>query len=91
MFDPVKAFQAVDTDQDGIITASEIVAFMKQNYYRISEEEASLIVAEYDANNDDNLDFEEFTRLTLPSTNLALKEIAINRSNDAYRKNEPLS
>lgn len=91
MFDPVKAFQALDTDQDGVITASEIVVFMKQNYYRISEEEASLIVSEYDANNDDNLDFEEFTRLTLPSTNLALKEIAINRSNDAYRKNEPLS
>jgi hypothetical protein len=64
---------------------------MKANYIRISEEDAALVIKEYDANNDDNLDFEEFTRLALPSTNLALKEIAINRSNDDYRKKEPLS
>lgn len=80
MFDPVKAFQALDTDSDGVLTASELVAFMKANYMRISEEDAELLIKEYDANSDDNLDFEEFTRLALPSTNMALKEIAINRS-----------
>ena len=69
MFDPVKAFQALDTNNDGVITADEIVTFMRNNYLRISEEDASLIVKEYDANFDDNLDFEEFTRLALPSTN----------------------
>jgi Ca2+-binding EF-hand superfamily protein len=80
----VKAFQALDTDQDGVITSHEIVNFMKQNFLRVSEEDATLIIKEYDANNDENLDFEEFTRLALPSTNQALKEIAINRSSSSY-------
>lgn len=65
---------------------------MKQNYLRISDEDASLIIKEYDANTDNNLDFDEFSRLVLPSTNSVLKEISINRSNNYYyKKDEPLS
>lgn len=90
-FDPVQAFQALDTDNDGVITADEIVTFMKNKYLRISEEDASLIIKEYDANFDDNLDFEEFTRLSLPSTSQALKELAINRSSSPYKREEPIS
>jgi len=63
---------------------------MKNNLLRISEEEAGMIIKEYDANLDDNLDFQEFTRLSLPSTNQVLKEIAINRSKNSFR-NEPPS
>jgi len=74
-----------------VLTADEIVAFMKNNFVRLSEEEAHLIVKEYDANLDENLDFEEFTRLALPSTNPALKEISVNRSNSPYRREEPIS
>jgi Ca2+-binding EF-hand superfamily protein len=52
---------------------------MKQHYIRITKEEAELIIKEYDSNLDENLDFEEFTKVFLPSTNLVLREIALQR------------
>ena len=35
-FDPIKAFQALDSDEDLVITSNEIVAFLKQSFIRVS-------------------------------------------------------
>jgi Ca2+-binding EF-hand superfamily protein len=58
----------MDADQDNILEDHEISKFMKLDLQRVSVDEAHLIVKEYDANNDGNLDFEEFCSLFLPST-----------------------
>lgn len=56
-FDPVKVFTVLDFDQDGVIDASDISKFLKNQYIRISDLEASLIIKEFDGNLDGNLDF----------------------------------
>lgn len=85
-------FQHIDIlESNGYITAKELVNFMKSNYLRLSVEEANLIIKEYDANQDENLDFEEFCRMFLPSTNPIMKEIAINRSSIKERNQGALS
>ena len=67
-FEPVKAFTLIDRNKDGMIDTEDVVSFMKQQYIKISEEDAALILKEFDSDLDGALSFEEFSQFTLPST-----------------------
>ena len=56
-FEALKAFTYMDQDQDGLIDSNEISKFMKQQYIRVSQADAELIIKEFDGNLDGNLDF----------------------------------
>ena len=76
----MKAFQAIDVDRDGVITAYEIFRFMKEILnIRISFSEAELLVREYDGNQDGRLSSQEFYNFALPATSLTLRDVALNR------------
>lgn len=85
-FDPIKVFQALDTDNDSVLTANEIVAFLKQSFIRVSIADAELLIKEYDANLDENLDFDEFIKLVLPTTNKIQHDLAIQRASNSYNQ-----
>lgn len=54
--------------------------FLKQHFIRISNEEADLVIKEYDSDRDGNLNIEEFKMLFMPTTNEILRDIANRRS-----------
>ena len=50
-----------------------------------------MIINEYDADRDEGLNFDEFVKLILPSTNKIQTELALDRSNNRYLKEQPLA
>lgn len=90
-FDPIKAFQALDSDEDLVITSNEIVAFLKQSFIRVSIQDADLLIREYDANQDENLDLDEFLKFVLPSTNKIQHDLALERTQRSYHQEQPIS
>lgn len=64
---------------------------MKNNYNKITLNEADLIIKEYDADNDGHLSLDEFIMFALPSANQTYRDICIMRKNlYSYRPNKPL-
>lgn len=64
-------FESVDTSRAGFIRAEEMKAFYDGNNTgpeNISLEQCQQVIAEYDANEDGMLAFEEFVSLIRPST-----------------------
>lgn len=59
-FQPQKLFAKIDKDQDGLLNGKDLVQYLRERYVRVTEAEASLIIREYDADFDGNLNFEEF-------------------------------
>jgi Ca2+-binding EF-hand superfamily protein len=68
-FEPQQAFNEVDQNKDGSLDSFDIVQFMRNNYNKLTLNEAEMIIKEYDADGDGTLSFEEFTMFALPSTN----------------------
>ena len=56
-FDPLNYFKLMDSDNDGVLDAKDLIKFMKERFYKISENEASLIIREYDADMDGMLTY----------------------------------
>lgn len=75
-FEPTQAFNEVDINKDGQLDSSDIVQFMRNNYNKLTLNEAEMIIKEYDADADGILSFDEFCMFTLPSTNQTMKEIS---------------
>lgn len=59
-FDPLSYFKFIDSDSDGIIDGKDLIKFMKDRFYKISENDADLIIHEYDADFDGALTYEEY-------------------------------
>ena len=56
-FDPLNYFKLMDSDNDGVLDAKDLIKFMKERFYKISENEASFIIREYDADMDGMLTY----------------------------------
>lgn len=57
----------LDRDNNGSISSFELLSFLRDNReYSMSEEDCSLIINFYDADNDGRLTFDEFQQLVLP-------------------------
>lgn len=56
-FDPLNYYKLMDSDNDGVLDAKDLIKFMKERFYKISENEASLIIREYDADMDGMLTY----------------------------------
>lgn len=95
-FDPEKAFQALDQDRDGFITAYEIYRFLRDtSHTAVPLSEADSVIREFDGNLDNKLSFSEFAQFALPATSYSLRDIALKRPNAALYsysyKYQPLS
>jgi EF-hand domain pair len=90
-FEPSKAFELIDQDQDGQIDEHDIVGFLKSNYLKINKEEAAAIIKEFDADMDGSMSYKEFCSFCLPATNNAIRRLCEMRKNSySYRKDKPL-
>ena len=83
-FDPIKMFVKLDHDQDGLLSVSDLILYMRDRYIKLSPADAEMIIHEYDADLDGNLTFEEFCQLALPSTNQSLRDVALMRSKASH-------
>jgi hypothetical protein len=90
-FEPNRVFSAIDSDNDGQIDSKEILQFLKKHFVKLSSADAELIVKEFDADCDGYLNFDEFCKIFLPSTNSALRDICHYRSQSfGYNESKPL-
>jgi hypothetical protein len=81
-FDPFKAFQAIDHDRNGSITAYEVYRFMKETLYqRISLSDAENLIKEFDSDQDGRINEQDFFNFLLPASSLSLRDIALKRGN----------
>lgn len=56
------AFNVIDTDGDGFITADEFKASLQTNGGKVSDSNAAAIVAMADDNGDEKIDFAEYAK-----------------------------
>jgi len=90
-FEPKKAFALIDVDDDGDITAQEVQTFLLKNRVDADLKDIQDLIYDYDSNNDGRLGIEEFSQLTLPSTNPYLRSAAERRRfSYSYRATDPL-
>ncbi|MFD7625510.1 EF-hand domain-containing protein [Streptomyces sp. NPDC059851] len=57
------AFNNIDTDGDGFITADEFKASLQRTNTNVSDENIEVIVRMADENGDKKIDFDEYTKL----------------------------
>ncbi|CAG9319322.1 unnamed protein product [Blepharisma stoltei] len=79
-FDPYSAFKVLDRFSNGYLNYLDIKAFLENNRIFASSQEIDLLINQYDSDSDGRLILNDFHQLTLPSTNLVLRDIALNRS-----------
>ncbi|MFF2146230.1 EF-hand domain-containing protein [Kitasatospora sp. NPDC058190] len=56
------AFDKIDTDGDGFITADEFKASLQSASGKVSDENAQMIVRMADENGDQKIDFDEYAK-----------------------------
>jgi len=78
-FQPDKAFELIDVDKDGEISADEIAAFLRQNNVDCTLADADNLVYDYDSSGDKKLSLSEFSQFALPATSPSLRYTAENR------------
>ena len=83
-FQPVKMFAKLDKDQDGLISADDLIAYMKDKYIKLTPGDAEMVLHEYDADEDGSLNFEEYCQFALPATNKSLRDVALARGQRYY-------
>ena len=76
-------FAKIDIDEDGLISVNDLISYMRTKYLKLTQEDAEMIIHEYDADGDLSLNFDEYSMFALPSTNTSLREVALLR-NKAY-------
>jgi hypothetical protein len=66
-FEPRSAFKRIDRSRNYTISPYEIVDFLRDNNFYSTLSDAKLLLAAYDADKDNKLDFREFEKLVLTS------------------------
>lgn len=64
-FEPRSAFKRIDRDRNYSLNAYEISDFLKDNDIYMSTTDIGYLIAAYDSDKDNRLDFKEFERLVL--------------------------
>ena len=67
-FDPEQAVLRMDRDRKGVITAGDVVQFMRHNRQEITEAEALLFIRPFDDDCDEALDYNEWLYCVLSSS-----------------------
>jgi Ca2+-binding EF-hand superfamily protein len=78
-FEPRTAFKRIDRTKNYSISAYEIVDFLRDNGIYATIDDAKTLVAAYDGDKDDRLDYKEFEKMILPATDYSLKMRAYGR------------
>ena len=78
-FDPYSAFKALDRLDLGSLSSSEFQGFLESQRVFCTNDEAYLLVRQYDSKMTGRLGFQEFINLVLPSTNPGFRELALAR------------
>ncbi|CAG9334623.1 unnamed protein product [Blepharisma stoltei] len=79
-FDPYSAFKVLDRFSNGYLNYIDIKTFLENNRIFVSSQEIDMLISQYDSDSDGRLVLSDFHQLTLPSTNLVIRDIALNRS-----------
>ena len=74
-FSPLSLFNHLDLSRLGV-SANDLSEFLARTKSYSNYAEAASVVAAYDANSDNRLNYHEFMQLTLPSCNARLRDIA---------------
>lgn len=80
-FDPEQAFLRLDRDRKSIITANDVVSFMRHNRQEISEAEALLFIRPFDDDCDEALDYNEWLYCVL-SSSVTYRDKVVKRMKD---------
>jgi Ca2+-binding EF-hand superfamily protein len=78
-FDPYSAFKALDHLNLGSLSSTEFQSFLEKRRVFCTNDEAFLLVRQYDSNLNGRLSFQEFINFVLPSTNPGFRDLALNR------------
>ena len=83
-FEPLKAFDLLDSRKIGRVDAHDLLQFLRDNFVVADLQDGMDIVREFDANNDGALCFSEFAQMCLPATNGSLRSAAESRRYGPY-------
>lgn len=74
-FEPRAAFKRIDRGKNFLISAWDLVDFLRDNSLFVTTVDARVLIAAYDADKDGGLDFKEFEKLVLSASahNLKMK------------------
>lgn len=78
-FDPYSTFKILDRLGLGSLSSSEIQEILNRHHFFCSDDEAYLVIRQFDSNLDGRLSPEEFHQIVLPSTNPGLRDLALAR------------
>ena len=78
-FEPASVFKALDQLEIGSISSSEVQDFLQKHHVFCSNDEAYLVIRQYDTNMDGRLSFQEFVQFSLPCTNPGLRQLSLSR------------
>jgi Ca2+-binding EF-hand superfamily protein len=78
-FEPVSVFQCLDSLNEGYITSSDLLQFMRRNRIIVDENECYMILREWNSTMDGRLSFKDFRTMVLPHTSALLRQKALER------------
>lgn len=78
-FEPVSVFQCLDSLNEGYITSSDLLQFMRRNRILVDENECYMILREWNFSMDGRLSYKDFRRMVLPHTSELLRQKAMDR------------
>ncbi|OMJ89682.1 hypothetical protein SteCoe_8134 [Stentor coeruleus] len=78
-FDPYSTFKILDRLGLGSLSSLEIQEILNRHHFFCSDDEAYLIIRQFDSNLDGRLSPLEFHQIVLPSTNPGLRDLALAR------------
>jgi Ca2+-binding EF-hand superfamily protein len=89
-FEPYSAFQRIDRENKKFVSINNLRLFLRENLVKYSEIILRETVNQYDRDNDNALNFEEFTKIFLTGMNYDLRAQITQRQVYAVRPNEYL-
>lgn len=82
-YNPAALLKLIDTDNDGMIEADELLAFLKNTgEHTVTQTELQVLIDFFDVDNNGRLNETEFTHLILPCENNELREQVLERQGD---------
>ena len=64
-FDALEAFNSLDLNNDGMVSATEIKQIIQKRGHYVSDKDAALLLRKFDQNNDTQINFKEVSLLVL--------------------------
>lgn len=78
-FEPYSAFRAIDRLGIGFISYLDIRDFLDKNRVSCTNQDITSMIKQYDSDSDGRLVLSEFHQLSLPSTSVVLRDLALQR------------